>query len=62
MGKLSALDFEAELPHQTAELICLKCLHRYMGVWPVGTWLKELDCETCGPGYVVKTGQDLEDK
>ena len=44
-----------------AEVICTKCLHRWIAVWPVGIWLKDLECPNCGPGYVIKTGQDLED-
>lgn len=31
------------------------------GVWPESTLLKDLECENCGPGFVIKTGQDLEE-
>lgn len=54
-------DIEAITPHYTAEVICVKCLKRYMCVWPVGTLLKVLECEKCGPGYIIKTGQDIEE-
>lgn len=54
--------FEERLPHQTAEVICVKCLNRYICVWPVGTYLKTLECGNCGPGYIIKTGQELECK
>lgn len=46
--------------HIVAEVICLKCLHRYICVWPRDTPLKHLFCEKCGPGYIVLTGQELE--
>lgn len=30
-------------------------------VYPADTWLKDLECENCGAGYVIKTGQDFEE-
>ena len=57
MGKI--LDYESNLEHEVAELICLKCLHRWIGVYPAETDLKDLEC-TCGEvGFVIKTGQTL---
>jgi hypothetical protein len=46
-------------PHRTAEVVCLKCLHRYYAVWPEGVPLKNLECERCGTGYIILTGQEL---
>ena len=61
IGKI--IDFEAYLPHDVFEAICTKCLHRYMCVKPVDTWLKDLECPKCGSkGYVIQTGQELEEK
>lgn len=51
------IDIEANLPHVTLEVICVKCLHRYHAVAPAGLPLSQYDCETCGPGYVIATGQ-----
>lgn len=48
-------------PHEVAELMCVKCFHRYIGVYPQKTYLKDLECEKCGRGFIVKTGQTLED-
>lgn len=46
----------------TVELICLKCLHRYIGVFPESVLLKNLECPKCGKtGYMIMTGQDLID-
>lgn len=57
MGKI--LDYESNLEHEVAELICLKCLRRWIGVYPAETDLKNLEC-TCGEvGFVIKTGQTL---
>ena len=47
--------------HAVCELICVKCYHRYIGVYPVGTKLKDLECETCGCGYIIKTGEDTKE-
>ena len=60
MGKI--IDFEVNMEHEVAELICLKCLHRWIGVYPSATLLKDIEC-TCGAvGYVIKTGQTLENE
>ena len=54
-------DIEEAKPHEVAELVCLKCLHRWMGVWSVELPLKYIRC-TCGEvGFVIKTGQTIEE-
>ena len=58
MGTIS--DIESNLPHEVAELICLKCLHRWIGVYPEKTPLKKLECKCGAVGYVIKTGQTIE--
>jgi hypothetical protein len=56
-------EIEKNLPHEVAELICLKCLHRYIGVYPKDTLLKKLECKCGEVGYIIKTGQTiLEDE
>ena len=45
--------------HEVSEVICLKCLHRWIAVYPSDTLLKELECECGEVGYVVKTGQTI---
>lgn len=54
-------DFEENLPHRVAETVCVKCLHRCITVWPDGTPLKKLECEKCGPGYIILTGEPIDD-
>jgi hypothetical protein len=51
------VDIDANQPHVTLEVICVKCLHRYQAVAPADLLLRDYDCETCGPGYVIATGQ-----
>lgn len=58
MGTIS--EIEVNLPHEVAELICLKCLHRWIGVYPQSTLLKDLECKCGEVGYVIKTGQTIE--
>ena len=53
------VNIEDNVKHEVAELICLKCLHRWIGVYPQDTPLKQLEC-TCGEvGYIIKTCQTL---
>ena len=53
---------EDGLPHQVAELICVKCAYRYTGVFPEGVLLKNLTCPKCEEiGAIILTGQPLED-
>lgn len=54
-------NIEDNIPHEVSELICLKCLHRWIGVYPETTLLKELQCKCGEAGYVIKTGQSVVD-
>ena len=49
------------LPHEVSEVICLKCLYRWIAVYPETTLLKELQCPCGEVGYVIKTGQTIEE-
>lgn len=49
--------------YEIAELMCLKCKSRWIGVYPAKVTLKEIMCEKCKEvGYVIKTGQTLPDE
>lgn len=50
---------ESRLPHAVSELICVKCHHRWVAVYPEGLWLKDIHCPNCGPGFVIMTGQPI---
>ena len=54
------IDINENVPHKVSVVICLKCLHRWVAVRPVGTLLKELECKNCGAGYVIETGEDID--
>jgi hypothetical protein len=56
---------EEHTPHIVQEVVCLKCLYRWIAVRPKGVMLKDLKCANlsflCGrTGYVIATGQELE--
>lgn len=52
---------ESKEPHIVAELMCMACYSRWVGVYPSDVLLKDIECPKCGAvGAVVKTGQDLE--
>lgn len=48
-----------DLPHEVAELICLRCLHRWIGVYPQELNLADMECKCGTIGYIIKTGQTL---
>lgn len=52
---------EEKMPHRVSEVICVKCGKRWLAVRPATVWLKDLECPNCGPGWVIETGQVLEE-
>lgn len=48
-------------PHKVSEVICVRCGKRWISVRPAGTLLKEIECPECGKGFVIETGEELED-
>ena len=64
MNVINLADYrENKEPHIVAELMCVGCLHRWVGVYPSGGWLSDLECPHCfKTGTIIKTGQDIEDK
>lgn len=59
MGKIT--EIEKNLPHEVAELFCLNCHKRWIGVYSQKTWLKDIQCKCGATGLVIKTGQTLDD-
>ena len=55
------LCIEDAMPHEVAELVCLKCLHRWIGVYPETTLLKDIECKCGATGAVIKTGQTIRE-
>lgn len=52
---------EEKMPHVVSEVICVKCGMRWIAVRPEKTLLKDLECRNCGQGFVIETGQVLEE-
>ncbi len=46
---------------ETCEVICLKCLSRWIAVFPQEVLLKELECPNEHVGFTIKTGQSIID-
>lgn len=55
------IDIEENIPHKVSEVICVKCGKRWVAVRPAATKLRELECPHCGAGYVIETGEIIED-
>jgi len=55
------IPIEFALPHIVSEVICVKCGSRWISCRPESVLLKDIVCEKCGSGYVIETGQELED-
>lgn len=49
-------------PHTVSEVVCLKCLKRWIAVRPYYVLLKELECQCGHTGFVINTGQSIDDK
>lgn len=58
MGEI--VPIEVNLHHSIAEVICLKCLDRWIAIYPTHLTLKELSCEQKHKGFIIKTGQELK--
>ena len=55
------IDINDNIPHKVTEVICIKCYKRWIAVRPVNTKLKDLECPNCGKGYVIETGEIIND-
>ena len=62
MGVLCFNEYkDKNTPHIVQEVICLKCLFRYIVVRPSETLLKDLECKCGNKGFVIATGQELDE-
>jgi len=54
---------EEKMPHKVSEVMCVRCVRRWIDVRPVGVQLKELMCPGCGQtGGVIETGEEIDDQ
>lgn len=56
------IPIETNMEHTVSEVICLKCLSRWICVRPSSVLLKEIECSCGNIGYVIETGQRLDEK
>jgi len=56
------INIEANLQHTISEVVCLKCLERWVAVYPSrANILKKFECPNGHVGYVIKTGQEIKE-
>jgi len=51
---------ESSEPHNVAELMCLVCFKRWIGIWNAKIMLKDLLCKCGAEGSIINTGQELD--
>ena len=52
---------EERMPHKVSEVVCLRCLTRWIAVRPDKTLIKDMECPNCGGfGVVIETGEEME--
>lgn len=56
------VDITNNLPHQVSEVICVGCCHRWIAVRTLNTPLISLECKNCGQGFVIETGEVIDDE
>jgi hypothetical protein len=61
MPKSNIINIEEGLPHKVSEVICVKCGQRWYAVRPEDTKLIDLECGNCGTGYVIETGEEMNE-
>lgn len=55
-----ATPIESVMPHKISEVVCLKCLSRWICARPDVVLLKNIKCPHCDTvGLVIETGQSL---
>lgn len=61
MGSEKIVDIQEHMPHRVSEVMCAKCLSRWISVRPAITLLKQLECPKCGSqGYAFETGEVMD--
>ena len=60
MGKIIKFRKVQSKEYVVSELICLKCLRRWIAVYPRDTPLSQIECKCGEVGYVIHTGQELD--
>jgi nitrite reductase/ring-hydroxylating ferredoxin subunit len=56
------LELQEGLPHTVSEVMCVKCRQRWIAIRPSKTLLKELECPKHHVGFVIETGQVIDEE
>lgn len=57
------IPIEEKMPHKVSEVMCVRCVRRWIDVRPVGVQLKDLMCPGCGEtGGVIETGEEFREE
>lgn len=60
MKKLApVISIDKNMQYKVSIVVCLQCFRRWVAVRPTQTKLNTLECQQCGVGYVVETGEEL---
>lgn len=60
MGKIIRFRKTQTKEYAVSELVCLKCLRRWIAVYPRDLPLCQIECKCGEVGYVIHTGQELD--
>lgn len=58
----NVIDIEERMEYTVSEVICVSCYKRWIAVRPTATLLKDLECPKCGQGFVIETGQVIQNE
>jgi len=51
------INIEKNMPHKLSEMVCSKCLKRWVAVRPEMVLLKDIECACGEVGFVIETGE-----
>lgn len=57
----NVIDIQRNLPHRVSNVICLKCLKRWLAIRPTTVKLTNLECDCGQIGFVIETGEILSE-
>jgi len=60
LDESNIVDINRNKPHKVSEVMCVRCNKRWVATRPLNTQLKDLECQSCGKGFAVETGENLD--
>ncbi|MDR1301447.1 MAG: hypothetical protein LBK43_03135 [Treponema sp.] len=55
------IDISDFMPHKVSEVICIKCGKRWIAIRPENTLLEDMECPNHHIGFVIETGEELDE-